>query len=89
MLPPGSQGDPAERADVRKIPPPGDGDVAFAGEDIVGGVGIDPTGGLAAEDGDPGVGGVRSGQFRFSGRRPGFQIAADVRARQWSEGRQA
>ena len=47
-----TEGDAAQRAHVREVTAPGDGDVAVAEEQIVGGIGVDPAGGFAAEDGD-------------------------------------
>src|SRR5260221_151515 len=48
----------AQRAHVREVAAPGDGNMVLAGDQIVGRVEMDPAGGRAAPQGDPGVAGV-------------------------------
>src|SRR4051794_17183014 len=73
--------DAADGADVAEIAAPADGDVAVAGEEVVGRVGIDPAE-LGAPDGEPRVRGVGAGEPHFAGGWNGFQIPADVARRQ-------
>ena len=56
----------AEGADVGVVASPGDGDVSVGGGDVVGGVHVEPAGGLA-EGGEPGVGGVGADEAGFAG----------------------
>ena len=60
----GTEGDAAQRADVREIAAPGDGDVSLAGKNVVGGIGIHPAGLFTAEHRNPCVRGVRPDQPR-------------------------
>lgn len=84
----GADGDAAEGADVGEVATPGDGDVAVAGEDVVGGVGVDPAELFAAEDGDPRVGGIGADEAFLAWRGSGFEVTADVAGGE-AEGAQA
>ena len=61
----------SEGADVTKVASPSHGDVAIFGEEMIGGIGIDPPE-VRRPSGDPGVGGIGPDEAGFSGRREGF-----------------
>ena len=72
-----AEDDAFEGGDVAVVASPGGDKVAETGADVVGGVVVNPSG-AGNVDGVPGVGGVGSKEFCFSGRGNGFEIAADI-----------
>lgn len=77
MVAAGADEDAAEGADVSKIAAQSDRNVAFAREEIIGGIEVNPTG-IATPELNPGVRSVGADEFGSARRRRGFKIAADV-----------
>ncbi len=73
----GADEDAADGADVLEVASEGYGDMLAGGEEVVCGVEVDPAE-VGQEGGDPGMGGIGSGEFGLAGGRECLEVAADV-----------
>src|SRR5689334_10656371 len=82
-----SEDDAADGAHIAVVAAPADGEALRAGEEIVCGIEIDPIDSMAVKR-NPRMGGVGADEFFTTGRRNGFDVAADI-ARGEANGTQA
>ncbi len=73
--------DPFNRCNIAIVAPPGQGDVAFTGNQIVGGIQVHPSD-VRNVEGKPGMRRVGPHKFGLARRRQRFQVSADVSGRQ-------